>query len=289
MSKHLSTCTLLSVAAFAVGCYQESDLGYADLTGTVRIPVAAASFDVVKEVDGVAQRVTIEPDARGLGPVYLGLYSAINDVEYGYPHPEVGPVLDRDIGGDAYPYGGTTVGRFDYACYEMLNCRVVTGRYDSFDDVLDWFGETIGEPVINHYGDEVLSATEFRERCYELMFLTSDSELPFVAEPPSFVKKGDYFEADVDILHSQYVDGVSVWGWIDRPSAAFGFDTCSDDESLSWQMFYYDEQYFTGSHPLDLLNFPNKNIQPGDWLVEDPAIITNPEKNFEVEISYVYE
>lgn len=288
--RHPSKHTLLIPAlGLLVGCYQEAELGFADIKGTVRIPKEAVEFEIVRDTDGITTRETVPADVRGIGPVYLGLYSSIEEETFGYPHPEVGPVLDEAIGGNAYPYGGTSVGRFDYACYEMLNCRIVTGRYNSFDEVLDWFANTVGEPVLNTYGDEVTSEQEFRERCYELMFLTSDSELPFVASDPYFEEKGDYYEAEVSVLHSMYEDGVSVWGWMDRPSTSFGFDTCSQEQQYSWQMFYYEEQYFTGSHPFDVLNFPNKNIKPGDWLVEDPAVLTNPNQSFEIEISYVYE
>lgn len=289
MRDHTKTITLLSAAALAVGCYQEPDIGFADITGTVRIPKEAVAFKLVREVDGVAETVEVEPDVRAIGPVYLGLYSKIEETTFGYPHPEVGPVLDTSKGGDAYPYGGTTVGRFDYACYEALRCRVVTGRYESFDDVIDWFANTIHDPVVNSKNEEVTTSQEFRERCYELMFLTSDSELPFVANEPYFEEAGDYFEADVTVLHSTYLEGVNVWGWVDTPSTSFNFDTCSDAEELSWQMFYYDEQYFTGSHPLDLLNFPNKNIKPGDYMVEDPYVLSKAGENFEIEMSYVME
>jgi hypothetical protein len=281
--------TYLPFASLALaGCFVEEGNEYLDVTGIVKIPVEAAIIDVtVTNDEGIDETYQVGPDVRALGPVYLGLYSDVKADEFGYPHPVLGPVLDVETGGNAYPYGGTSVGRFDYGCYEMLRCRIVTGRYETFDDVLEWFAEDIGDPILNPYGDEVGSATEYRERCYELMFLTSDDEIPFIGKQPYFEQKGDYFEAEVSVLHTLFKEGVNVWGWVDRPSPRFEFDTC--ELAVGWQMFYYDEQYITGSSHQDLLNFPNQYITKGDWVVGEAAVLDKPDQSFEVEISYAYE
>ena len=109
-------------------------------------------------MDDDDNEVVIENDPRTIGPVYIGAFASVKDGLYSYPHPEIGPVIE-DLPGHTFPYGGTTVGRFDWGCYEELQCRMVTGRYESYDDILGFFQE-IGQPVIDENGDEVLSGVE---------------------------------------------------------------------------------------------------------------------------------
>ena len=42
--------------------------------------------------------------------------------------------------GNAYPYGGGSVGRYDFACFSSVACKVVTGRFTDYDDILDRIG-----------------------------------------------------------------------------------------------------------------------------------------------------
>ena len=113
-------------------CTFEENLPQVDLEGTVRIPVEAATFTLGQNDD--AREVT---DARGIGPVFVGAFPSIQKVLYDFAHPEIGPIVGED--GNTYPYGGNTIGRFDWACYQTLACKVVTGRFSNYDDVLDFF------------------------------------------------------------------------------------------------------------------------------------------------------
>ena len=107
--------SLCAVAALA-GCQYEEQIQQVDLTGQVRIPVAALQSLQLLDADGVSiveggftldadgNQVMDVTDQTGLiGPVYIGAYPATEDVSFAYPHPEMGPILDADRPGDAYP------------------------------------------------------------------------------------------------------------------------------------------------------------------------------------------
>jgi len=287
----------LLLAALATGCsYTEDGLLHVDLHGKVRIykDVAAVTLS-----DAENNTWTIEDDVRALGPVWLGVFSGIDDKLFDYPHPEVGPVLGTDNPtGNTYPYGSMSVGRPDWGCYETMNCKLITGRYESYDDVIGFFRDEVRNPILNQEGNELTSGIEYREHCYETAYLTSDQEVGFISNggldkngngQPYFEDMGDYFEAETDIYHSLFYEGAVVWGWMDAPSRTFDFSTCDAESTLGWQVFYYDEQYLTGQVPIDLLNFPSKYIFQGDVVVQDPPVITDPEKDFTVEIDFRYE
>jgi hypothetical protein len=291
-----SRTTLLLAAALTSGCaYTEDSLEHFDLYGKVRIPKEATAITVtVSETDEegntVSQDVDLESDVRNIGPVYLGVYPGVDTNLFEFPHPEIGPVLSEDTL-DSYPYGGSTVGRPGFACYELLVCKVTTGRFTSYDDILEFFRDDLQNPVLNQYGEEVTSETEFREWCYETMFLTSDTELPFLAmDGVDFVDKGDYWEADATIYHSYFREGATVWGWMDAPTRSYNFASCSDSNAQGgWQQFYYTEQYVTGATFAGLLNAPANYIDRGDWISETGDIMQSPDDNFVVELGYKYE
>lgn len=258
------------------GCYNENDyLTHRDLKGTVTIPADLVQLEILDPDDNLK---TLEDDPRLLGPVYLGVFASIRDDLYSYPHPEIGPILDEGTEGNTYPYGGTTVGRFDWGCYQQMKCKLVTGRYQDYDEVLDFFADDLESPILNDDGEEITSGVELRERCYELNYLTGDVEVRFVG-PLDFERQsnGDYV-ADVEILHTDFREGVQVWGWMDTPSSTFGFRTCDDTQGE--QVFYYDENYQAGTNFNDVLNFPGKYIGDGDLVAEEAAVITDPDKEF---------
>ena len=281
--RHVPASALVA-ALLASGCTFDEDLPETDLQGTVRLPKDILKFDYQSDPEST-DVVTIE-DARGIGPVYLGVFPSVREGLYDYPHPELGPVLNSTQEGNTYPYGGTTIGRFDWGCYQELICKVVTGRYQSYDDLLEFFADQLGDPVSDNQGKEVYSAVEFQEQCFEVLYMTGDNEMLFVSLEQDFVDRGDYLEADVEIPHTLFAEGMAVWGWVDMPSKTFDFSTCND--SVGEFQFYYDEQYQLGTNNLDVLNFPGNYIDPGDWVVQDPAIINSRDDNFELEIGFHY-
>jgi len=284
----IRTISLLVAGATLVGCaYEEDALEHFDITGKVRIPKEAAEIYItVTDDDGNAVDKALEADVRNLGPVYLGVFPAVDESLFDYPHPEIGPVLSSNTL-DVYPYGGTTVGRPDFACYQALRCKVTTGRFESYDDILDYFATELETPIENQYGEEVTTAAEFREWCFETMFLTSDDELPFLGEV-DFEDKGDYYEADATIYHSYFKEDAVVWGWMDSPSRSFNFASCNTD-AWGWQMNYYDQEYQTGGTEAGLLNTPDNFIDLGDWIAGEAPSLKSPEDNFVVELGFHYE
>lgn len=268
----------LSTIVLMGGCYDEEEhITVRDLTGTVRIPVSMLDDMTLERDDGTLQ--TVSGDYRMLGPVYLGVYASIQDGLYSYPHPEIGPVLDEDTEGNAYPYGGTTIGRFDFGCYEQLTCKMVTGRFTDYDDVLDFFSNRLESPINNQFGNEVTDGLEYRERCYELQYLTGDAEVRFVG-PLDFEVQGDELVAEVTIYDSDWREGVQVWGWVDMPDPNFRFATCNDNAGD--RAFYYDQNYLIGTNYQNLLNFPGTYIGPGDVVAAEGVVINDPNKSFDI-------
>jgi hypothetical protein len=188
----------------------------------------------------------------------------------------MGPVLDADRPGDAYPYGGTSVGRFDYGCYEALVCKIVTGRHTDFDEIIAFFRDVVDEPIVAPDGSEVKDGATYQEHCFEIERVTSTEELSFIDEDaeddvrpyykPYFTDKGEYFEANVTIPHTVYVEGMQLWGWADMPSKKFNFSTC--DESAGDRYYRYSEQFYQGANFPDVLNYPGTYIDAGDWIAE---------------------
>lgn len=273
---------ILSVA-FGAGCAFQEDLPEEDLRGTVRIPIEAASFEFGDDVDNL-ETIT---DARGLGPVYLGVFPSVQEGLYDFPHPEIGPVLNTSAEGDTYPYGGTSIGRFDWACYQELICKIPTGRFTSYEDILDYFGNVLNDPVSDSEGVIVNSGTEFQEHCFELLFATADYEMLFVNEVTDFVEQDGYLVAeDVEIPQVPFTEGMTIWGWVDMPSRTYEFSTC---DSANGEFFsYYNEEFDKGTNYIDVLNFPGNYIDPGDWVVQDAVQVTNPEDEFDLEIGFHY-
>lgn len=284
------TALLLSGLLF-VGCaYEETALEHFDLNGVVRIPAEAAEITVTvtDPETAIPTDKLLAQDVRNLGPVYLGVFASIDESLFDYPHPEIGPVLSGNSL-EVYPYGGTTVGRPDFACYQALRCKVTTGRFESYDEIIQYFAEELEQPILNQFGEEVTSALEFREWCYQTMFLTSDNELPFLAlDGADFELRDGYWEADATIYHSYFKEGAVVWGWMDTPSRSYNYASCNTD-TWGWNLFYYDQDYRTGATEAGILNTPDNFIDLGDWISSESPTLKNPEDLFEITLGLHYE
>ncbi len=258
-----------------VACAYDEHLPQVDVHGTLVIPRAAATRDVVNERTGDVESVT---DSRWIGPIFMGAYSGVDSQNYGYPHPEIGPVIGS-TDGNTYPYGGGSLGRFDFACFEALVCKVNTGRFYDFDHMIEWFNDIIDEPITDEFGAVVDSPDYFRSYCYELLNFTDDYELSFVACPDGregcegmhFEENADGdFEAEFDLWQVNYQPGMQVWGWMDTPGSDYNFTTCNPDLGQRNTEYSNDSTY--GTNYNDLLNFPQKYIGTGDYVVQEPYV-----------------
>jgi hypothetical protein len=265
-----------------LGCAFEENLPHKDLTGTVRIPIDSITITLGQEED--AREVT---DMRVLGPVYIGAYPSVVEGLYPYAHPEMGPILSEGQDGNTYPYGGSSVGRFDWACYQPLICKTVTGRFKDYDDIIDFFANVLDDPIRTQDGHLVTSSSEYQDRCFEVLNTLGDWEHSFITPAElDFEEDGDYLVADVELPHIYYREGMKVWGWIDMPSTTFDFNTC--DPGIGDQLNFYDEFYPMGTNVFDLLNYPGKYIDFGDWVSQEGATVNDSEKEFELELGYKY-
>lgn len=264
----------------AAGCTFDEQLPQADITGKVIIPREAATRNVVDPVSGEIVEMT---DVRFIGPVIVGAFPSISELDYGYAHPEMGPVIQSDIEGNTYPYGGGSVGRFDFACFEYLACRTPTGRFRDYDDLLGFFSDVVGDPIQDAFGNEVDSAGYFQSVCYDLFEITADyemewiSEVEYLGEPidrMDFVENSDGdFEATFNIWRSNYQEGMQIWGWMDAPTdmdagtpnLRYNFATCNEQNGQTNQE--YNNNFAYGVTRTDLLNFPGRYISGGDWVV----------------------
>lgn len=281
---------VVAFAATAGGCTYNEDLPEVDLQGKVRIPKEAT---LITLVDSEGQETTLtEPDVRAIGPVYLGVFPSVVEGLYDYPHPEMGPVLQEGTPGDTYPYGGTSVGRFAWGCYQGLVCKIVTGRYENYDQIIEWFDTVVNDPIRNPDGEPVRNGAEYRERCFDANYYTSDDEVDFVG-PLDFQEDGDYYVANVTILHVHFHEGAVVWGWVDMPSATFDFASCDPTGGETYTR--YSESYAEGASQTDLLNHPGLYIDPGDWVSSDPPVLGTRDEvddsatDFEIELGYHHE
>ena len=270
------------IVLLLAGCGEfDEHLPQVDIHGTVVLPRAAATRTVTDPTTGEQVETT---DTRFIGPIYMGAFASINEDDFPYPHPEIGPVIGGDRDGNTYPYGGGTIGRFDFACFEDLACRVTTGRFSNFEDVIDLFNNVLDDPVIDAYGNVVDSPEYFRSYCYELFEYTADYELAFISETDrdqdgqisteemtlDFTEnaEGD-FEAEFDLWQVTYYPEMKIWGWMDAPSEQFSFSTC--DPKLGQRNTEYANDYYYGSSYRDLLNYPSKYIFENDWVVSANA------------------
>lgn len=276
----MRTLTLFSILT---GCYQEN-LAQIDIPGKLLIPKAAATRTVpVFADDGTITGTTELTDVRFLGPIYIGAFSGIDSTSFTYPHPAMGPVIGG-LSGDAFPYGATSVGRFDFACEKGLACLVTTGRFETYDSVIDYFNNILGNPVTDLHGDPVLTGSELQQQCYEYYYATSDAEISFVG-PTDFTETdaGD-FEADFVLPHTTYIEGMAIWGYMDAPA----IDTVVTDQNGSFStcnassggriVYDYDQTFNEGATEVDAINVPSNYLRVGDWVTDGETFLNSPDE-----------
>ncbi len=302
----------LSLAALG-GCRWTEPMIIENMTGTVVLPEEAGTRAFL---DDAGQAVD-KTDVRLIGPVYLGLYASVQDGLEAYPYPEVGPQFEDGVPGDTYPYGGTTVGDLRYACVEFLRCKFVSGRYKDFDALVDWFSETLQDPILDQFGNEIPNGEFLRQTCFDLLEYTNDAELRMTAYEDrngdgvidegdlDFVQREDgKFEAEFTIWQQEWFDnrdvvedaggaeeeihGFTLWGFMDTPAdLTYEFSTC-DPENGYLETTY--NNYFFGGRPYqDILNQPGFYIGQGDWVASEGFVYENwydrPELNLDFQVT----
>lgn len=257
-----------TILVLALGCAYQEVTPEADITGTVVLPRAAA---VIVGGDGAEVY-----DPRLIGPVYLGAFPGMDLVSFNYPHPAMGPIVDSTEPGNTFPYGGTTVGRLDFACYEALACKVTTGRFADYADMLDHFANILQNPIKDRNGDVVVNASTFQQACYDYFYATSDVEMAFIGDT-DFVENADGdFEAEFLMPHTIAVDGMVVWGWMDAPAVDFANPSASGDFSTcnptgGREQTAYDQSFYEGAAYPNLFNLPSRYVFGGDWVSQGAA------------------
>lgn len=254
---------MLTILLAATGCAYQETLPEKDITGTVVLPAEALTRTLS---DG-----TTVTDTRLIGPVFLGAFSGIDNISFAYPHPSMGPIITDNTPGNTYPYGGTTVGRYDFACYPSLACKVVTGRYENYDDILDYFANTLANPVKDREGNVVESGGTFQQECFDYFYATSDAEMAFLGDLDFQENSDGDFEAEFTMAHTVMVDGMVLWGWMDAPSIDLAnadnsgnYSTCST--TTGREVTEYDQTFYEGRVYYDVLNTPSTYINTGDWI-----------------------
>lgn len=250
------------------GCYDEG-LEIFDLDGTITVPRDAATREVT--LPGESPKTIT--DVRLIGPVYVGMYASVDYNYYDYPYPEV------QADGRVYPYAGTSVGDFRNACMEFFSCRVLSGRYENYDDLVGWFADDLGFTIQNAIGDQVVSGEQIRSECLDLLFYASDQEIGIIGDLDFEENEDGDFVADYRIWQANYREGASVWAYMDPPLSqaagtdAFTFSTCGSDQG-SYDENTYDRQYEVGSVDRDVLNVPT--VLPGTYVPKETYIWNDP-------------
>jgi hypothetical protein len=262
---------------FTSGCQFDEGLIIENMRARVFIPEEAATREFLRE-DGSVEVIT---DVALIGPVYLGLFASVEPAESveAYPHPEVGPQYIENTPGDTYPYGGTTVGDIRYACFQHFTCKVTSGRFVDYDDIVDWFNNSLLDPVVDASEAPVTTGEYIKQTCYSLLDISTDAELRITAQDSNedgkidekdldFVDNGDgYYVAETTLWQQEYFDGFSLWGFMDAPSEVNStFGTC--DPSDGSQENEYANSFFSGRPFTDVLNQPAKYIERSDWVSE---------------------
>lgn len=281
-----------AVALLAAGCFQEN-LPQIDIPGTVVVPRAAATR-VVPILDEEGEVISTEErfDTRFLGPVFIGAYAGIEDSSFGFPHPTMGPVIGGQPG-NTFPYGGTTAGRFDFACYESIKCKVVTGRFTDYADILDYFKNSLGLPVRDQYGEEIVESSTFQQHCYDYNFATSDGEMSFLGSEQFTENADGDFEASFLLPHTTFVEGMAIWGFMDAPAISLEnvdvngtFTSCNRD--IGRVETEYNQYYYEGAPYYDVLNIPTTYLGDGDWTADGTTFVTSPDEQPVLRVGIAY-
>jgi hypothetical protein len=206
----------------------------------------------------------------------------------------MGPVVDPAYPGNTYPFGGSTIGRFDYACFEATACMITTGRHESFASIIDYFSNYVGTPLVDPYGDEVTSDKYFEQYCFDYYNVTSWQELAFLAVDDDgnteldFTENADGdFVAEFDMPATSYTEGMAIWGWVDSPSDAYTFSTC-DPSRDGPDSNEYNLSYDAGGGHQQVLNYPSVYIFEGDYVSTEGYIMTSEDDEPVVTLDYAY-
>lgn len=265
----------------AAGCYQEN-LPQIDIAGKVVVARGAATRTVpTVDAEGTITGTTEITDLRLLGPIFLAAYSGIDETSFPYPYPAMGPVIAGRTG-NSFPYGATSVGRYDFACYKELACRVVTGRFTDYADVLDYFANVLAQPVKDDHGFEVTDPSEFQQHCYDYFYITSDEEVSFIGADQFTENADGDFEAPFLLPHTTYVEGMALWGFSDAPLIDTvnplnngTFSTCDINNGRYYNQ--YDQLYYEGAPYEDITNVPSTYVSIGDWVADGTTFMSSPD------------
>lgn len=312
---------LLAAVAASAGCFADAPIFDLDLR--VVIPKEAATAEVAVRrdtidpttgnvVDSQVTLQTFENDLRMLGPVYIGLYAdVVTDLE-AYPTPIRGAAFQSVVGeeGESYPYGGTSIGDFRFACARALACRVVSGRYETYDDIVDFFTKDLGNEIFDAYGEPITTGARLKSACYEILNATSDDEVRLTAyrdnnDDGEIDKKDLDFTKDangdwvttVRLWQQEFFPGFKPWAFLDTPASsgnsgrqtAFGFTTCNPE--AGFRSSQYAATFNAGVSYNDILNRPYRRIAADDWVSsaeiswEDPYVVPELVLDFKVPAS----
>ena len=287
-------------ASTLVGCGYNEGLPIENLFGTVVLPEDAAQIEVTR--DGQVETFT---DVRAIGPVILGLYPGVDDTQFSYPHPIVGPSFQSGTTGDTLPYGGTTIGDIRFSCIADLQCKVVSGRYVDYQAIVDWHNQA-GQPIADAFGEPITSGEYLRQICYDVLEVTSDEEVRMVAtedrngddvidlDDLDFVQRSDgKWEAPFTMLQQEYFEdtrvpdgqGFTLWGYMDAPNEdVLNFDTCFQQDGFSF--VEYNETLQGGRQQRNLLNQPSEYLEGGDYVSAEGFVYESIDDIAEIEIGF---
>lgn len=281
---------LLAGTLLATACYSEN-LNLVDLKGTIVVPREAATQAI--QLPG-ATDVTDVVSVANIGPVYVGLYSSINYSVYPFPSPERGPASPPT----AFPYSGTTVGDFRYACFEFFSCKITSGRWASYDEMIDWFTDVLGEPPLDNQDREITVGDYIRQECFDLLEVTSDAEIRLL--PPDRNEDGVLDAADLDFVENEngdfvgtfsipqtdFTPGLAAWAFMDAPnfSAPTFYKSCSTDRGYNETT--YDRNFRAGGQLPDVLNRPWDYLELGDYAAGRPYTWDDPTAEAEIVLDF---
>lgn len=280
----------LMVAGSVSGCFSE-DLQIFDLEGTMVIPRDAGIINGILDPATGVEAVDPQPDIRALGPAYVGLYASVRNDIGESPLPETGPSLariDEQTFFQSHPYGGTTVGDIRFGCYQALRCKMISGRYTDFDDIVDWFANYLGTPVTDSLNREITTGDAIRQSCYEILRVTQDEEIRITATEDRN-EDGEIDEGDLDfvvdgngdfvaqfiIREADYFEGMTAWGFMDAPSG-LGFDFATCDQERGFNDTNYNANYQAGVQQVNVLNIPDAYLDAGDYVARHGFVWDDP-------------
>jgi hypothetical protein len=299
--------TLISWLALglASACRYDEGLSIYNLSGTVTIPRAAATRTLIDPSTGTEREVT---DVRLLGPVYVGLYPSLDRTREQFPLPE------EVASGEASPYSGTTIGDIRYGCFEFFRCKMMSGRYLSYDDIIDFYTNVLGTPPKDDFENIIEVGQYIQQTCFDLLEVTSDDEIRVLAKDRNddgtvdkqdldFVEdeNGD-FVGKFEILQADFYPGMVAWGFLDdaeifrttRESDGAivqnmdEFTTC--DPTRGYSEGTYQRNYRAGLQATDTLNRPLNYLKNTEGWVSDQGFTwTDPAEpaNIVLDVSVV--